>query len=128
MSKKAKQDLLGLVDGYDLVIRKAAKNVRWFRLYRQESKEDKDRHIVLYSDRALHTMLDYIDLLIGLKYLVTSQSIGNHLEANYFARIVALNCYEILHNSHKILGKDARSEATKNTKLLSSLLEFDKCL
>ena len=48
------------------------------------------------SDFELHICLTLLDLQAGMKHLKISTTVGNQFEANYFARILSLNCYELM--------------------------------
>ena len=68
-----------------------------------------------FFDKALFFSLNLMDLIIGIKFLDLSKTIGNNAEANYFARVVILTSHEILNELNTLVGKDIRDELINKT-------------
>ena len=67
-----------------------------------------------FFDRALNGALAQVDLTIGLKHLIVSFQEGRHIEANYFARAMAVTAYDILLKSGQLVGKEVREFVMKH--------------
>jgi hypothetical protein len=78
-------------------------------------------------DKALWNYLSSLDLVTELKFLDASLAVGNQFEANFFARITALSCFEILDTRNSKVGKDIRSLAL-GVPGGSALKRLDECV
>jgi hypothetical protein len=98
--------LIDTINKYDKIIHYTSNLVRAYKIYPKVFKEEEHK----FFDKALFTVLNHLDLAIGLKYVDISQAAGNQLEANYFSRVLILTSHEILNDLNKMLGKDLRLE------------------
>lgn len=93
---------------FDQLIEAAKQFANFTRAYSKLLSEPKYHHLYPAYNKSHFAALGNLDLLISLKYLNISQSLGNAYEANHFARTVALHTYEILENPSKLLSKEVR--------------------
>lgn len=93
---------------YDEVIKRTSSLIRTLKIYPKFFDKEEHHYLHQFFDKNLYTVLNQLDLIIGLKYLDISQAIGNKLEANYFARVVALSSHEILNDLNKLVGRKIR--------------------
>ena len=87
---------------------------RTLKIYPKVFEKSEFQELHSFFDKALFTVLNQLDLIIGLKYLDISQAVGNKLEANYFARVLILTSHEILNDLNKMVGKRVRNELFQN--------------
>lgn len=65
-----------------------------------------------------------LDIKIGLKYFVFQRVIGSAVEANYFARVLALNSYELMLSSATMAGGEMqRYRGKEETKDIVKLID-----
>ena len=88
--------------------------------------ERPDEHDVL-ADMQLSILLAQVDISIGIKNMTICKGVKNEFEEYYFARILALNCYEILENDLKNFNKPLL-EYRVNRKTRDIVLRIDECL
>lgn len=98
-----------MISAYDELINAINSNIKSFKAYPKILSEPHHKKLHLLFDKCLYTALIQNDLIIGLKYLDLSNALENQIEANYFARVVALNSYEMLRYLDKLIGKDIQS-------------------
>lgn len=89
-------ELMKVMSAYERAINSAHQSVRVGRIYKKVFDHPKYEYMYPLLNNRLFTSLNILDLLIGLKHIDQYQATGNMLEANYFARIVALNAHEAL--------------------------------
>ncbi len=58
-----------------------------------------EKHDIL-ADKQLSILLTQADMTIGMKHMIEAKGLKAHFEEYYFARILSLNCYEILENHY----------------------------
>lgn len=102
---------LDVLKEYDNRIKKINSFIKNLKAYPSiNSKfEINDEFFNKFLDKLLFISLAELDLLIGLKYLDFSHTLKNQIEANYFARVVALSTYEIIQHTSKLLGNDMKN-------------------
>jgi hypothetical protein len=102
--------MIEVINDYNAIINKINNLIRGLKTYPKiNSKFDlKDDSFNQLLDKILFISLAELDLIIGLKYLKLSALVKNEIEANYFARIVALSTHEIIQSTSKFLGKEIR--------------------
>lgn len=124
--------MLDRIRQYDEVIESTSSIIKTLKIYPRVFEKEEHKYLHIFFDKNLYNALCLLDLIIGLKYLDISQAIGNQLEANYFARIVAHSSYEILDDLNKLLGKETRTyiidkyEASYLTKVDMSVKSLNK--
>jgi hypothetical protein len=69
------------------------------------SQNEDDLHLM---DAQFQLCLACLDLQISAKNLAINMVLENDTEANYFARIMALNCHETFNNINKLLDQPLR--------------------
>lgn len=102
--------MLDIINSYDKLIQETSELARTLKIYPKVFDKEEFHEQHKFFDKALFTVLNHLDLIIGLKYLDVSQAIGNQPEANYFARDVILTSHEILNDLNKMLGKNIRTK------------------
>lgn len=117
--------MIETINSYDKLIKSTSNIIRTLKIYPKVFGEENFHELHKFFDKALFNVLNQLDLIIGLKYLDISQSVGNNLEANYFSRIVILTSHEILNDSNKMIGKEIRAELSKKNGL-DCLKELDE--
>lgn len=103
------------------------KNIKAAKSYPSILTEPEHKGLCGLLDKALLNYLSSLDLATELKFLDASMAIGNQFEANFFARITALSCFEVLDNRNVKLGKETRSLALSIAGC-SAREDLDKCL
>lgn len=93
-----------LITHYDELILGINKNIKSLKIYPKILNEERNHKFHFIFNKMLHNSLVVSDILVGLKYLDLSNVLNNSIERAYFARIVALNSYEILVNSGRLTG------------------------
>ncbi|SEH41021.1 hypothetical protein [Chryseobacterium culicis] len=102
-----------LINHYDKLILGINKNIKGLKIYPKILNEERNHKFHLILNKMLHNSLVVSDILVGLKYLDLSNVLNNSIERAYFARIVALNSYEILINSGRLTGNKDVKEILK---------------
>ncbi len=102
--------MIEIINTYDKVIQTTSNLVRAYKIYPKVFEKEEYKWLHKFLDKALFTVLNHLDLAIGLKYVQVSLAVGNKLEANYFSRVLVLTSHEILNDLNKMLGKDIRLE------------------
>ena len=105
--------MLELINHYDKLILGINSNIKGLKIYPKILNEERNHKFHLIFDKMLHNSLVVSDILVGLKYLDLSNVLNNSIERAYFARIVALNSYEILINSGRLTGNRDVKEILK---------------
>ena len=104
--------MIEIINSYDKLIQNTSSLARALKIYPKVFEKEEFHKLHKFFDKALFTVLNHLDLAIGLKYLDVSQGVGNNLEANYFSRILILTSHEILNDLNKKVGKEIRLELT----------------
>jgi hypothetical protein len=94
------------IKAYDSVIRAMHKTIKGLKAYPVLLTEPEHAYLHKFFDKALFNALCNLDLITELKYLDVSNAVGNMFEANFFARITAHSCFEILDNLNETVGKE----------------------
>lgn len=115
------------IKGYDLIISSTHTLTSTIAIYPKVYTDKEFQYLHKFYDKFLYLLLNHRDLCIGLKYLDITNASGNTLETNYFARILALTCHEILNEIQKLTGKEIREHA-KELLGESGLEEIDNSL
>lgn len=102
-----------LINHYDKLILGINKNIKGLKIYPKILNEERNHKFHFILNKMLHNSLVVSDILVGLKYLDLSNFLNNGIERAYFARIVALNSYEILINSGRLTGNRDVKEILK---------------
>ncbi len=102
--------MIDTLNSYDKIIQRTSNLVRTLKVYPKVFEQKEFQELHKFLEKILFIVLNHLDLIIGLKYLDVSQSVGNNLEANYFSRIVILTSHEILNDLNKLVGKEIRNE------------------
>lgn len=102
-----------LINHYDKLILGINKNIKGLKIYPEILNEERNHKFHFILNRMLHNSLVVSDILVGLKYLDLSNVLNDGIERAYFARIVALNSYEILINSSRLTGNKDVKEILK---------------
>lgn len=105
--------MLDLINHYDKLILEINKNIQGLKVYPKILNEERNHKFHFILNKMLHNSLVVSDILVGLKYLDLSNVLNNGIERAYFARIVALNSYEILINSGRLTGNRDVKEILK---------------
>ncbi len=96
---------MSIVDTYNEALKSYYPLVKSLSEY-PERYEGEHPELKPFFDRSLSAALTQVDLTIGLKFLILNFTDGKHIEANYFARALAVTGYDILLNSSKLLGSE----------------------
>jgi hypothetical protein len=93
-------DFVNVIDRYNRELSILVENINRYQTY-PDTRLGKtpERHDIL-ADKQLSILLTQADITIGMKNMVESKGLQAHFEEYYFARILALNCYEILQNHY----------------------------
>jgi hypothetical protein len=91
---------------YDSVIRAMHRTIKGLKAYPVLLAEPEHTYLHKFFDKALFNALCNLDLITELKYLDVSNAVGNMFEANFFARITAHSCFEILDNLNETVGRE----------------------
>ena len=102
--------MIETLEAYDKAIEGARSLSHTLKIYPKVFKKPEFHKYHKFFDKALFSSLNLMDLIIGIKFLDLSNSIGNSVEANYFARVVILTSHEILNELNTLVGKDIREE------------------
>ena len=102
--------MIEIINSYDKLIQNTSNLARTLKIYPKVFEKEEFHEFHKFFDKALFTVLNHLDLAIGLKYLDVSQGVGNNLEANYFSRVLILTSHEILNDLNKMVGKEIRNE------------------
>lgn len=105
--------MIETLHSYDKLIQNTSNLARTLKIYPRVFEKEEFHELHKFFDKALFTVLNHLDLIIGLKYLDFSQAMGNNLEANYFSRVVVLTSHEILNDLNKMVGNEIRTELIK---------------
>jgi len=96
--------MIQTLKAYDSVIQAMHGTIKGLKAYPVILIQPEHKYLHAVFDKALFNALCGLDLITGLKYLDVSSAVGNSFEANFFARIVAHSCFEILDNVNKTVG------------------------
>ena len=102
--------MIETLNAYDKAIESSQRLSHTLKIYPKVFQKSEFHKYHKFFDKALFSSLNLMDLIIGLKFLDLSKGIGNNVESNYFARIVALTSHEILNELNALIGKDIREE------------------
>jgi len=110
MKQESQKDLqrkaIEMLEHYETVIQSMHKVIGGLKLYPKVLTKPEHKHLHTVFDKILFNALCNLDLITELKYLDMSQASGNNFEANFFARITAHSCFEILDNVNRTVGKE----------------------
>jgi hypothetical protein len=106
--------MLNVIAAYDSLIISINNNIKTLKAYPKILSEESHKKYFVFFDKCLYNALIQNDLLIGLKYLDVSNALKNQIEANYFARTVALSSYETFNYLDKLVGKDVKTFLESN--------------
>ena len=79
-SLKNTATLKEIINSYDKLISRTSNLVRTLKIYPKVFEKDEFYELHKFFDKQLFTVLNQLDLIIGLKYLDTSQAIGNNID------------------------------------------------
>lgn len=116
--------MLNLIAAYDQLIIAVNKNIKYLKAYPKILSEPHNKKFHFLFEKCLYIALIQNDLIIGLKYLDVSNAVKNQIEANYFARVVALNSFEALNYFDKLIGKNVQAYST-NSELSHEIKEIN---
>lgn len=98
--------MIETVKAYDSVILAMHGTIKGLKAYPAILTQPEHKYLHEVFDKALFNALCNLDLITGLKYLDVSNAVGNTFEANFFARIVAHSCFEILDHLNRTVGNE----------------------
>ena len=104
--KDLQSKMIETIESYDRLIFGLNKNIKGFKVYPKILTEPRHKHLHIIIDKILFNALLILDLITELKYLDISNALGNGFETNFFARITAHSCFEILDNVNRAVGKE----------------------
>jgi len=104
--KHLQSEAVEMLETYDLVIQKMQKVIKGLKAYPKILTKPEHKYLHKVFDKVLFNALCNLDLITELKYLDMSNVVGNAFETNFFARITAHSCFEILDNLNKTVGKE----------------------
>jgi hypothetical protein len=99
------------LEAYNQTIYQVNQVIKMFKIYPKVLHAKEHHYLYPFFNKGLFNILHTLDLVIGLKHLDVAQYEGRQLEANYFARILALTAYETLNHPNKLAGKQIRNFA-----------------
>jgi hypothetical protein len=99
-------DLSETLQRYDLLITQMNKVIKGLKAYPKLLDQPEHKYLHKIFDKVLFNALCNLDLITELKYLDKSNISRNFFEMNFFARITAHSCYEILDNANRTVGKE----------------------
>jgi len=98
--------MIEIIKAYDSVIQAMHKTIKRLKAYPAILTKPEHAYLHKFFDKALFNALCNLDLITELKYLDVSKALGNKFEANFFSRITAHSCFEILDNLNATTGKE----------------------
>lgn len=93
-------------DNYESIIAALNRNVAGLKMYPEALDKPEHKYLHPVFDKALFNALCTLDLITELKYLDLANAAKNAWEANFFSRVVAHSCFEILDNFNAIAGRE----------------------
>src|ERR1700733_11384360 len=94
------------IRAYDSVIQAMHRTIKRLKAYPSILNAPEHVYLHKFFDKAVFNALCNLDLITELKYLDLSNALGNQFEANFFSRITAHSCFEILDNLNETVGKE----------------------
>jgi transcriptional regulator of heat shock response len=104
--KDLQSKMIEMLKSYDLVIQRMNKVIKGLKAYPKILTEPEHKYLHEVFDKVLFNALCNLDLITELKYLDMSNVVGNVFGTNFFARITAHSCFEILDNLNRTVGKE----------------------
>jgi len=98
--------MIEMLGRYDLIIQRMNKVIKGLKAYPKILDKPEHKYLHKVFDKVLFNALCNLDLITELKYLEMSHVVGNAFETNFFARITAHSCFEILDNTNRTVGKE----------------------
>jgi hypothetical protein len=105
-NKDWRSEVTKACENYDMLIEKMHKVIKGLKAYPKILTKPEHKYLHPIFDKVLFNALCNLDLITELKYLDLSNLAKNYFEMNFFARITALSCFEILDNTNRIIGKE----------------------
>lgn len=102
------QEFQDMVTAFDAMTKRIASIGQAAVIYPEVFAEEEHHKFYPFFDGILFTILNQVDLNLGLKYLYIQLFTGSEIERRYCARIVALTSYEILNDHNKIVDSEFR--------------------
>ena len=122
--------MLDMIRSYNYLISKINTTTKHLKAHRAIFDKEEYKYCYPVYEKAMYISIALTDLMVSLKYLHISSVSKNEYETNYFARSVAVTCYELINHQEKIVGKEIYKTVAKNvgSESLSEIIAAKKQL